>query len=289
MTYNLDPFLQALAVTKGYAKNTLAAYANDLEQFLATLSASLGGLPDWALVSPDMLEAYVAQLQAGPDRYAASTIARRVAAIRTFFTFLQQQGLIDRNPAQRLSAPRVVKATPRTLTDDELARLLAPPTETDPKTLRNHALLAVLSATGLRVTEVVNLHVADVDWEQFTLTCHTPNRTRRLPLSTAGEPLRRYMEEARPALVTPRTQNELFLNHRGQQLTRQGVWLILKECAEAAGITADITPYTLRHSFACWLVGSGADLRTVQAMLGHVNLSTTQIYRTLPTPPESVS
>lgn len=287
MTYNLAPFLQALAVTKGYAKNTLAAYANDLEQFLDTLSASLGGLPDWSLVSLDMLEAYVAQLQAGPDRYAASTIARRVAAIRTFFAFLQHQGLIDRSPAQRLSAPRVVKTAPRTLTDDELARLLAPPTEADAKTLRNHALLAVLSATGLRVTEVVNLQVADVDWEQFTLTCHTPNRARRLPLSTAGEPLRRYVEEARPVLVTKRTQEELFLNHRGQRLTRQGVWLILKECAEAAGITADITPYTLRHSFARWLVGSGADLRTVQALLGHVNLSTTQIYRTLPTPPES--
>lgn len=279
MTYNLTPFLTTLATAKGYSKNTLAAYENDLQHCLTTLSAMLGGLTDWGLVTPAMLTMYVDSLQTGPERYAPSTVARRVAAIRTFFGFLQQQGLIERNPAWELASPRVVKAAPRTLTDEELARLLAPPPpEADPKAVRNHALLAVLSATGLRVSEAVNLRLGDVDWEAFTLACRSGDRARHLPLNSAGDPLRRYLDEARPALVTARTTDELFLNHRGQKLTRQGAWLILKEAASAAGVTADITPHTLRHSFARLLLAEGHDLRTVQALLGHVNLSTTQIY-----------
>lgn len=285
MPYDLTPFLSTLAAAKGYSKNTLAAYENDLAHFLTALGTQWGGFMDWAQVTPDMVEAYVAGLQTGPERYAASTVARRVAAIRTFFSFLEQQGAIVRSPALRLSSPRVVKAVPRTLTEAEMACLLAPaPAEAAPKTLRNAALLAVLCATGLRVTEVVNLLLGDINWERYELACRGTARTRVLPLNSAGEPLRRYVFEGRPALSHDSSGEVLFLNHRGQRITRQGVWLILKEAADQAGIATDITPHTLRHSFACLLVNAGEDLRTVQNLLGHVNLSTTQVYKHLPTP-----
>ncbi len=146
--------------------------------------------------------------------------------------------------------------------------------------MRDRALLELLCATGMRVTEVVNLQLEDVDWEQSIVICRSKGeRQRRIPLGPALEPLREYVQNGRAALAKSASPAVLFLNHRGQKLTRQGVWLILKEAAEAAGVGVDVTPHTLRHSFAKYLVGSGEDLRRVQELLGHANLSTTQVYR----------
>jgi integrase/recombinase XerD len=162
-----------------------------------------------------------------------------------------------------------------------MERLLAAPARnTGPKALRDRALLELLYATGMRVTEVVNLQLDDIDWLGATVNCPgKSDRRRRIPLGPAGEPLTEYLERGRPNFARQESPAMLFLNHRGQKLTRQGVWLILKEAADAAGLDGDVTPHTLRHSFAKHKLGAGEDLRRVQELLGHANLSTTQVYR----------
>jgi integrase/recombinase XerD len=200
---------------------------------------------------------------------------------KSFFRFLFEQRIIPSNPAARLTSPKVKKNAPKTLSRVELERLLAAPgQQTSPKALRDRALLELLSSTGMRVTEVVTLRLEDVDWEQGVVICRGKgDRHRRIPLGAGSGPLRDYLDQARPNLARENSPPLLFLNHRGHRLTRQGVWLILKEAAEAAGISAEVTPHTLRHSFARHLLGAGEDLRRVQELLGHANLSTTQMYR----------
>jgi integrase/recombinase XerD len=162
-----------------------------------------------------------------------------------------------------------------------MERLLAAPARAGgAKAMRDRALLELLYATGMRVTEVVNLRLDDVDWEAGLVDCPgKAERRRRIPLSSAAEPLGEYLERGRPNFAREGSPAMLFLNHRGQKLTRQGVWLILKEAAETAGLDGDVTPHTLRHSFAKHKLGAGEDLRRVQELLGHANLSTTQVYR----------
>ena len=277
----LTEFLDTLGGEKHYSDNTISAYNNDLRQFSDYLKSTQGGIADATAVTPDIVQAYVDELQHGPNAYAPSTVARKIAAVKSFFSWLVNKGVIVTDPALRLTSPTVKKHVPKTLSPAEIERLLAAPARGGgAKSLRDRALLELLYATGMRVTEVVNLKLEDVDWITGLVTCPgKEDRRRRIPLGAASEAVTEYLDQGRPNFAREDAPSTLFLNHRGQKLTRQGVWLILKESADAAGLDGDVTPHTLRHSFARHKLRAGEDLRRVQELLGHANLSTTQVYR----------
>ncbi len=281
MDQHLDQFLSKLAVEKRYSVNTISAYKNDLGQFMGFLGSRDGGALDVSQVTSEIVLAYVEDLQHGPNAYAPSTVARKIAAVKSFFHSLLEQNLIAADPAARLNSPKVKKHIPKTISQADMERLLAAPGHSGgPKSLRDRALLEVLYATGMRVTEVVNLDLSDVDWDKRTVSCPgKADKRRYIPLGPAGDPLTDYLQQGRPNFARDDSPAVLFLNHRGQKLTRQGVWLILKEAADLAGLDGVVTPHTLRHSFAKHKLGAGEDLRRVQELLGHANLSTTQVYR----------
>lgn len=283
MEQYLTQFLTALQSEKGYADNTISAYRNDLGQLAEFVRAQAGAAAEPASVTPQMVEAYVDTLQSGPQTYASSTVARKVAAIKSFFHYLTEQHLIAADPSLRVNSPKVKKHAPRILNRAEIEQLLAAPARIGgPKALRDAALLSLLYATGLRVTEIVNLRQEEVNWADGTLICRgRGDRQRQIPMGDALAIVEDYVQHARPQLAHEGSPGVLFLNHRGQKLTRQGVWLIIKECAELAGLGGQVTPHTLRHSFAKHLLSAGENLRRVQELLGHANLSTTQLYRHL--------
>lgn len=286
----LQQFLTGLTSEKGYSDNTIAAYRNDLTQFASFLREYRGGAVDPSEVTPEIVQAYVERIQQPEGGYAPSTVARKIAAVKSFFHSLAEQRLIAADPAAHLSSPKIKKSVPKTIGGDELERLLAAPRAgNSPKHLRDSALLELLASTGMRVTEVVNLSLSDMDWEKAEVVCRgKAERNRRIPMGPARASLETYLHTARPALANDASPEIFFLNHRGKKLTRQGVWLIIKEAAEAAGINVEVTPHTLRHSFAKSLVGTGESLRRVQELLGHANLSTTQVYRQTPEKPTAL-
>jgi len=272
MDQYLEKFLGWLVADKGYSENTIAAYRNDLSQFSKFVrDRSATGEPQ--SLTPELVTGYVEDLQQAASQYASSTIARKIAAVKSFCH--------STDPSAKLNSPKVKKQAPKTLSRADIEKLLTAVGQgTSAKDIRDRALLELLCTTGMRVTEIVNLGVEDLDWEQGVVICRGKGeRQRKIPIGAAAEALNLYQQRARVALVKPNSPPVLFLNQRGQKLTRQGVWLILKEAAEAAGIAVEVTPHTLRHSFAKLLVGSGTDLRRVQELLGHANLSTTQVYR----------
>jgi integrase/recombinase XerD len=281
MDQHLSQFLSTLAVEKRYSDNTISAYRNDLSQFWEFLRSRQGSAIEPGMVSAELVEAYVDDLQHGAQVYAPSTVARKIAAVKSFFHSMLEQGLVTTDPAARLNSPKVKKHIPKTLSPADVERLLAAPSRSGgSKALRDRALLELLYATGMRVTEVVNLTLEDLDWDNGLVSCPGKgDRRRQIPMATSQQPLAEYLERGRPNFAREESPPMLFLNHRGQKLTRQGVWLILKEAAEAAGLDGDVTPHTLRHSFAKHKLGQGEDLRRVQELLGHANLSTTQVYR----------
>jgi integrase/recombinase XerD len=280
MEQHLEKFLGWLVADKGYSENTIAAYRNDLSQFSKFVqNRSATGEPQ--SLTPELVTGYVEDLQQAANQYASSTIARKIAAVKSFCHFLVDQGIIATDPSAKLNSPKVKKQAPKTLSRADIEKLLTAVGQgTSAKEIRDRALLELLCTTGMRVTEIVNLGVEDLDWEQGVVICRGKGeRQRKIPIGAAVEALSLYQQRARSALLKPNSPPVLFLNQRGQKLTRQGVWLILKEAAESAGIAVEVTPHTLRHSFAKLLVGSGTDLRRVQELLGHANLSTTQVYR----------
>lgn len=285
MEQHLNHFLESLKTEQGRAENTLAAYRNDLTQFTTFIRSRLLDPVEPANITPSLLEAYVSDLHSGAgNTYAPSTIARKVAAVKSFFHFLVQRNVIATDPSAHIASPKVKKQTPRILSRSEIELLLTAAAKTGGhRGQRDSALLTFLYATGLRVTEVVNVKLDDVDWEAGTVTCPGKGgRQRHVPLGAAHSLMAEYLKNARPALAREVSPPMLFLNHRGQKLTRQGVWLIIKEAAKLAELSELVTPHTLRHSFAKHLLTSGESVRRVQELLGHANLSTTQIYRALP-------
>lgn len=292
MDGEIERFLQALERDRGFSLNTILAYRNDLNQFakyLGLLSAGedpvAHGGADWAALNEAHLAAYLGVLR--ERDYASSTVARKTAAIKSFCHHLANSGTLRGDPAERLTSPKVDKYTPRAITRDEVSRLLVQPElaashgATRPETTRDCAMLETLYSTGMRVSELMWLDCEDVDLGMATVRCASRSaRERLLPLrDSAVRAIDRYLAESRPKLSL-REEMALFLNHRGNRLTRQGFWLILKSYAEQAGIS-DITPHTLRHTFATHALRQGADLREVQRLLGHVSISTTQVYRRL--------
>jgi integrase/recombinase XerD len=281
MEQYLNRFLDSLAADKGYSDNTVAAYLNDLTQFLEFLEARLvNDQMEPARCTAALLNEFVADMQ--QRRYASATIARKIAAVKSFFHYLRAQGVIALDPTLGLEIPRIQKRVPQALSPVEVERLLAAPSQSiGPKALRDKAILELLYATGLRVTELVTLEISDIDLDKGLVICRGKNgKQRSIPVQseTARTALKDYLLRSRPGLAKDSAQAALFLNHRGEQLTRQGLWLIIKAYAEAAGIATEVTPHTLRHSFAKHLLGTGTEIRHLQELLGHANLSTTLIY-----------
>lgn len=292
MQPTVDRFLDALATERGFSHNTVSAYRNDLVQFIGYLVSPptedhIRPADAWAELTDAHLTTYLLHLRA--REYAPSTVARKTAAIKSFCAYLINEGVMRGDPSVNMSAPRVDKYVPKAMSQAEVACLLAEPSKRGagkrPEAIRDHAMLEVLYSTGMRVSELVSMNLADVDLARSRLCCTGKGgRQRMVPLSaSAATSLDRYLTLARPILVAPPSEEpSLFVNHRGNRLTRQGFWLILKTYAERAGI-GDVTPHTLRHSFAAHALRDGSELRDVQQMLGHVSISTTQIYRRVTT------
>lgn len=283
MDTHIQEFLDHLIAEKGCSENTIAAYQNDLTQFQAFLSArsSLGPDVDWATITRDDLVNYMLFLR--QREYASTTVARKVAAMKSFCHFLLRTAVISDDPAEKLDSPKVKKQLPNTLTPAEVDQLLALPAsgEPTPKALRDVALLEVLYATGMRVSEVAQVTLDDLDLDAGTVRClGKGSKERVMPLYTeAIVAVQAYLERGRPALLgSNKLERTLFLNPRGERLTRQGLWLIIKGYARELGLEDRVTPHTLRHSFATHMLNGGAGLREVQRLLGHANISTTQVY-----------
>jgi len=282
MDEQLLTFLSYLEQEYQYSENTIAAYRNDLHQFMEYLEQPAGvSLSSWADVTEAGLQAYLTHMKHKEQPYASSTIARKVAAIKSFFNYLNAQAIISVNPTVEIESPKVKKRLPQTLNPSEVERLLEAPAGGDSaKNLRDLSLLNVLYETGMRVTEVVSLQLEDVDLERATLSSPTrQGEARAIPIAeTTLALLSDYLAHGRPQLTGTPTERALFLNHRGEKLTRQGLWLIIKGYARQAGLNTDVTPHTLRHSFAVHRLSRGLKLEEIQHLLGHANISTTQIY-----------
>lgn len=280
MRDGVERFLTGLEADKGFSTNTISAYRNDLNQFVTFVESKLG-LGSWRELGETQLTSY--QLDLRERGYANSTVARKTAAIRSFCGHLVAEGILRADPSSALPSPRVAKSVPRAMTRDEVDLLLEKARQSDgAEGVRDSAMLQLLYASGLRVTELVNLNVRDVDVENASIRCQgRQGRDRSIELQRdVADTLRAYVDTARPAIRQQDQEAALFLNHRGQRLTRQGFWLILKGYAQQAGI-GEITPHTLRHSFATHQLLDGKELSDVQRALGHVSISTTQVYEQL--------
>lgn len=279
MRDKIEDFLTYISSVKGYSDNTLAAYSNDLIQLADYLAKLSPPVTAWGQVTRNTLINYILHLK--ERQYTSATVARKVAAVKSFFNFLADEDVVQDNPTENLESPKVRKRLPRILSRRQVEKLLAQPAKrSGAKALRDVALLELLDATGMRVSELVSLDLDDISLEMATVRVRGKGgKERIIPIHRqAVKALRTYLEKGRQAFLKEPEQTALFLNPRGTQLTRQGLWLIIKKYVQQAGIKEDVTPHTLRHSFATHLLEGGATLRDVQELLGHSNISTTQVY-----------
>lgn len=272
----IEEYLDYLGVERGLAANTLESYGRDLRQFVAYIRSQRVT----ALESLDRNQILLYLDGLKKQGKSTATVSRNLASIRSFFRFLNREGKVELDPAAQLDTPRVEKRLPKVLSLQEVESLLYLPDTSTPSGLRDRAMFEVLYATGIRVTELVSLNLSDANLEAGFIKClGKGSKERIVPLgSVAVKALQTYISSGRPRLVRTREMRSLFVNHHGRQLTRQGFWKLLKKYAKNAGIESNITPHTLRHSFATHLLENGADLRAVQEMLGHADIGTTQIY-----------
>jgi len=284
-TSNLSPqfasafelYLQYLITEKRLAENSILAYSADITTFLDFLTQhkkrSLNALDEQVLI------AYLNECRSGQN-LSKRTSARRISALKSFFNFLVREGIVKTNPISSADLPKTGKPLPKVLTVAEVESLLTEPESASPLTVRNHAMLYLLYATGLRVTELVTLPLSACNMNAgFVRVIGKGSKERLVPFGEqAKEKLQRYLEVARPYILKHKKANFLFVTARGKGMTRLRFWQIIKEAALLAGITKEISPHVLRHSFATHLLSHGADLRAVQMMLGHADISTTQIY-----------
>lgn len=268
-------YLTYLQIERGLAENTRASYQNDLKQYLDFLAKEK--ISDFNQVDRFTIMHFLQALQA--ENKASSTIIRMVSSLRRFHQYLRQERITEQDPMQHVDTPKKGQTLPKTLSLKEVEVLLATPDTTTPLGLRNRAILEVMYATGMRVSEVVNLKLNQLHLNLGLLkTIGKGDKERIIPLGKiAIQWLERYLTEVREKLAVE-NEEHVFVNHHGRQLTRQGIWKNLREIVREAGIQKEVTPHTLRHSFATHLLENGADLRIVQELLGHADISTTQIY-----------
>ncbi len=284
MKESIENFLHYLAVEKGYSEHTISAYRNDLTG-LADFASKDKSVSSWVNFNRQTMLSYMLHLK--ERGYVATTIARKVAATRSFFSFMVAEGLIKTDPTENMSSPSVGKALPKPIPINQVRLLLEQPAKlSTSEAKRDRAMLELLYASGMRISELVALNLGDVNTESnYFVRCFGKGRKERIiPLyEKIAATIKKYTNEDRPKLAHGKKDTALFLNARGERLTRQGFWQKLKEYVKSAGLNSKISPHTLRHSFATHMLSGGADLRSVQELLGHANISTTQVYTHLTT------
>ncbi len=274
MERQLKFFFNFLENDKKLSENTLQSYRRDLKQFRKYLENN--GI-HYNRVKEEDIKNYIKEMQDAGKK--ASSISRCIASIRSFYQFVLKNRKIKVDPTANIQSPKVEKRTPNVLTAKEVELLLKQPDNVDLKGIRDKAMLEFAYATGMRVTEIISLNIDDVNLEEAYVICKNRNKQRIIPLGTMClKALKEYIEEARGVLIKNEDEKALFVNINGGRLTRQGFWKIIKFYKEQAHITKDITPHVLRHSFATHLLQNGADLRAIQTMLGHSDISSTQVY-----------
>ncbi len=287
MIEEIRSFLNYLTVEKGFSQNTTDAYHNDLHQlasFVEKEMAKQSLIPSWTNFSRQGMLSYLLDLK--ERNYAATTIARKVAAARSFFSFMVAESMIKTDPTENMNSPSVGKALPKPISISQVRQLLEQPSKlSTPEAKRDRAILELLYASGMRISELISLNLGDVDTEGGYVRCFGKgHKERMIPIyEQAALTVKKYIEETRPQLARHKNEQAMFLNSRGERLTRQGFWQKLKEYAKSANLDAQISPHTLRHSFATHMLSGGADLRSVQELLGPDNISTTQVYTHLTT------
>jgi len=279
---DIESFLNYLKVEKGFSTNTLQAYQNDLNQLVQFIERDAryrNVMPSWDNFGKHGLAGFMVDLKG--RGYAKTTLARKIASTKSFYNFMVAEGKLKESPAEGIASPKVGKSLPDAITMAEAKELIRQPSlSSTPDAKRDRAMLELLYASGMRVSELVALNMEDIDIENNTVRCFGKGSKERIvPIyPQAAQSVDEYVKEARHHMVHKDSEQALFVNQRGERLTRQGLWQILKAYAKAAGLGERVTPHTLRHSFATHMLGGGADLRAVQEMLGHANISTTQIY-----------
>ena len=275
MPDHIADYCRYLTEEKHAQKNTLNSYARDLNQFQTWLMAN--GITDLKKVKKETVNEYLQYMSSKGK--SPATVTRSTASIRSFYNYMLREGQVKTNPAKAVAAQKVERKYPEILTNREVELFLEQPKCVDEKGFRDHAMLELLYATGIRVSELIGLNVEDVNLTVGFIRCTTHGKERIIPLYTAAvKALREYMEKIRPRIIADENQQALFVNMSGERMSRQGFWKIIKYYQEKAEINKDITPHTLRHSFAVHLLENGADLRSIQEMLGHADISSTQIY-----------
>ena len=275
MGNHIDAFILYLHNMKKTSENTEMSYRRDL--FKVQVFMENRGISNVDDITKADLDAYVKSME--DAKFAAATISRNIASLKAFYHYLVKEGVVTDNIAEELKAPKIEKKIPEILTMDEVIRLLNQPKGDSPKEIRDKAMLELLYATGIRVSELISLKVSDVNLKMGYILCRDLNKERIIPFGReAKNALIKYLDKTREEMLGSNDSDVLFSNCSGQAMSRQGFWKLIKYYAKKADIKSEITPHTLRHSFAAHLVGNGADLRSVQEMLGHSDISTTQIY-----------
>ncbi len=275
MEKEIEAFVTYLHNVKKMSTNTELSYKRDLAKVCKFMEEQ--GINDPSQITKTNLNSYILYLE--KNKFSAATISRNIACIKTFYHYLYKEGKVKEDVSDSLKAPKVEKKIPEIMTTKEVVKLLEQPKGNGPKDVRDKAMLELLYATGIRVSELISLRMEDVNMQMGYIVCHDSNKERVIPFGHEAKiSLNRYLDEARESMLEDKKSDILFVNCSGQPMSRQGFWKLIKYYAKKAGIEADITPHTLRHSFAAHLVENGADLRSVQEMLGHSDISTTQIY-----------
>ncbi len=274
--FRFEQFNDYLTFERGLSPRTVSAYERDLTRWWQSLRER--GVDDPAQATPELLREWVFALK--EEGLAATSIRRAQSAVRTYFRFLLSEGVLDVDPSERLESPRVARKLPDFLTRDEVTRLLDAPDASKPLFWRDRAILELLYASGLRVSELVDLPLSGLDLDEAWATVFGKgSRERLVPIGApAVRTLERYLREVRPRLDKGSGQGRVYLNARGNPMRRESIWKLVKDSAKRVGIAKNVSPHTLRHTFATHLVEGGADLAAVQELLGHVDISTTQIY-----------
>ncbi|MBO1101517.1 site-specific tyrosine recombinase XerD [Enterococcus hirae] len=276
MNEEINDYLHYLTIERGLSLNTRKSYERDLLQYLHYLEDEQ--ITSWQDVDRYVVINYLEKMH--DEKKASATVTRMITSLRRFHQFLRQERLTDHDPMQHIDTPKKVQKLPSTLSLTEVERLIETPDTTKNLGIRDRAILEVMYATGMRVSELVGLKLSDLHLSLgLVQTLGKGDKERIIPLGDyAIQWLERYLDEARPLLVANPSETHVFVNHHGTGLSRQGIWKNLKQLVREAGINKEVTPHTLRHSFATHLLENGADLRTVQELLGHADISTTQIY-----------
>ena len=275
MGNHIDAFILYLHNMKNTSENTEMSYRRDLYKVQVFMENR--GLSDVKDISEEDMGAYVESMK--EQNFAAATISRNIASLKAFYSYLMKEGIVEKDVTEDLKAPKIEKKIPEILTMDEVIRLLNQPKGDSPKEIRDKAMLELLYATGIRVSELISLKLSDVNLKMSYILCRDSHKERIIPFGReAKSALIKYLDRIREEMIGNNDSDMLFCNCSGQTMSRQGFWKLIKYYAKKADIKSEITPHTLRHSFAAHLVENGADLRSVQEMLGHSDISTTQIY-----------